>query len=366
MQIAAKAQQTFGLRLALTVVEQSPGKNVFLSPLSVFFALAMTEAGAANSTLAAMKKTLALPDVDVGTWFTAVGNLRELLAADVSIANALWADHQQPLAPSFIRICQNVFGAEATSLNFEDPHATAQINAWVNEKTEGKIPTIVTQDLVTQAAVILTNAVYFAGRWDQQFSKSATQGEDFHKSDGSTKTVAMMRRSHLKLAYRKGANYEAVALGYRGSEVGFYALLPASGQAPKDVLGSLDVAALLRSVQEFDVDLKLPRFNLDYSAGLAEYLRKMGMDVAFRFPGADFTPMGSKLFYISEVVHKTRLEVDEDGTVAAAATAVVMAAGSAMARPREKKTLIFNRPFVVLMANLRTGAILFAGAVEQP
>jgi len=182
----------------------------------------------------------------------------------------------------------------------------------------------------------------------------------------TVKQVPMMHNADLKLAYRAGTGYEGAALRYQGSSILFYALLPEKGKTPADVLAQLDPAKLNAPGDEYDVDLKLPRFTFDFGASLTPFLKKLGMDVAFRYPEADFKAMGSPLFYISDVVHKTRIEVDEEGTVAAAATAVLMAAGAGMPKPKEKKVLVFNRPFVALIADARTGAVLFGGAVEQP
>jgi serine protease inhibitor len=155
-------------------------------------------------------------------------------------------------------------------------------------------------------------------------------------------------------------------LYYKESSAFFYALLPQPRHTPADVLASLDPAHLNGGPADYDLDLKLPRFTLDFSASMVEYLKKMGMEVAFNYPGADFTPMGSKDFFISDVLHKTRLEIDEKGTVAAAASAVVMVAGTAMRQQREKKILVFDRPFVALIADAGTGALLFAGVIEDP
>ena len=155
-------------------------------------------------------------------------------------------------------------------------------------------------------------------------------------------------------------------LFYKESGMFFYALLPQPGKTPQEVLASLDLEHLTAGPTEFDLNLKLPRFSLDFSASLVEDLKKMGMDVAFHYPQADFGPMGSKEFYISDVIHKTRLEVDEKGTVAAAATAVMMTAGTAMPLERPIKTLVFDRPFALLIGDSQTGAVLFAGAIEDP
>ena len=366
--IAVAAQQTFGLQLLRDMVERKPRENVFISPLSVFLALHMTENGAAGATQTGMRKALALPDLDAAKLNASSAALESILKAKtaLTIANALWADQHFSLAPDFVKLCESVFGARAASLDFADPKAADQINDWVKTNTNGKIPSIVTPDIVKKAAVILTNAVYFAAQWRSEFAVPATADEPFHKTGGAVKTVKMMHQSRLTGAYRSGANFEGAMLYYKESSAFFYALLPQPGHTPTDVLASLDPAHLTDAPTDFDLDLKLPRFTLDFSASLVEYLKKMGMDVAFHYPGADFSPTGSKDFFISDVIHKTRLEVDEKGTVAAAATAVVMTAGAALRQQREKKILVFDRPFVALIADSETGAVLFAGVIEDP
>jgi serpin B len=368
--IAAAAQRTFGLNLLREIIDRTPGNNVFISPLSLFFALQMTGNGAAGATQAAMWKVLALPDRDVGVLNASANALDTLLKAggkaELTIANALWASRHIPLAPDFVKLCESVFGARAASLDFGDPQAAAEINNWVSTNTNGKIHDIVTPRMVADAGAILTNAVYFAGKWRSEFPESETRGEPFYKASGDTKTVPMMHQSRLMGAYRSGGNFEGVMLSYLRSSVFLYALLPEPGKAPKDVLASLNTDDLTGAPADFDVDLKLPRFSLDFSAGLSGDLKKMGMEIAFHYPEADFEPMGSRLLFISEVIHKTRLEVDEKGTVAAAAAAVIMGVGSGMPQPRPVKTLVFDRPFVVLIGDSQTGAVLFAGAIEDP
>lgn len=367
MEIAVAAERTFGLHLLRELVDRRPAENVFISPLSVFLALHMAENGAAGATQAAMRKTLALPDRDAVALNTSTADLVDLLKTDaLKIANALWADQHFTLAPDFVKLCKSAFGAQAASLNFADPKAAGEINDWVKANTNGKITNIVTPDAVSKAAVLLTNAVFFAAMWSAEFDPSATADAAFHKADGSSKTLPMMHQSRLTGAYRSGANFEGAILRYKESGMFFYALLPQPGHTPKDVLASLDPDHLTELPAEFDLDLKLPRFSLDFEASLVDDLKKMGMEIAFHYPGADFVPMGSKEFYISDVIHKTRLEVDEKGTVAAAATAVTMRAGAVMRQQREKKVLVFDRPFVVLIGDSQSGAVLFAGVIENP
>jgi len=367
MEIAVAAQRTFGLHLLRELVDRKPAQNVFISPVSVFLALQMTANGAAGTTQTAMRKTLALPYRDAAALNASSADLVSLLKTDaLKIANALWADQHFTLAPDFVKLCKSAFDAQAATLNFADPKAAAEINDWVKTNTNGKITNIVTPDAVKKAAVLLTNAVFFAATWRTEFDPSATADAAFHKADGSSKTLPMMHQSRLTGAYRSGAGFEGAMLRYKESGIFFYALLPQPGHTPKDVLASLDPDHLTDLPAEFDLDLKLPRFSLDFEASLVDDLKKMGMDVAFHYPGADFVPMGSKEFYISDVIHKTRLEVDEKGTVAAAATAVTMRAGAVMRQQREKKILVFDRPFAVLIGDSQTGAVLFAGAIEDP
>jgi serpin B len=367
--IAVEAQRSFGLRLLREIVGRKPGENVFISPLSVFLALHMTENGAAGATRTAMRKALALPDLEPSALNSSTAALQALLrsrdTAALAIANALWADRHFTLDADFVKLCGTLFGARAASLDFQDPRAAAEINDWVKAETKGKIANIVTADAVAKAAVILTNAVYFAATWRSEFSPSQTEDAPFHLTGGGAKSLPMMHHPRIAGAYRSGGNFDGAVLYYKQSTIFFCALLPHAGTRPQEVLASLDVAHLADGPAEFDLDLKLPRFSLDFSASLAEYLKKMGMDVAFHYPEADFKPMGSKEFFISDVIHKTRLEVDEKGTVAAAATAVAMAA-SAMMRPRQVKALVFDRPFVVLIGDSQTGAVLFAGVIEAP
>jgi serine protease inhibitor len=368
--IAVTAEKTFGLRLLRTIVARKPGSNVFISPLSVFLALQMAGDGSAAATRAAMWKALALPDRSTDVLDRSTREMQSLLLdsdrqGKLNIANALWADRRLTLAPGFANRCQSVFRAHAASLAFADPGASRQINNWVSENTDGKISDIVTPAMVAKATMMLTNAVYFSGAWDESFPPAATERANFHKTDGA-KTVSMMHRARLSGAYRSGDNFEGAMLRYKGSGLSFYALLPRQGKAPKDVLASLDLVHLAGTGANADLDLKLPRIALNSSDTLGGYLKTMGMEIAFR-SGADFSGMGPGKIFLTEVIHKTRLEVDEKGTLAAAATVVTTRAGSARKQqPPPVKTIVFNRPFVVLIADASTGALVFAGVIENP
>jgi len=368
--IAAEAQNGFGLRLVAGLAGERRQGNVFVSPSSVFLALAMLENGAEGQTRAAMRRTLEVPagvseDATQASASALLTALRSQEGVELSIANALWSDRSLPLAPAFVQRCQDLYEAQAFTLDFRKPGAAEAINDWVNEKTRGKIPSIVTPQIVSVSKAILTNAVYFKGCWRDPFPKQATLEGTFHLADGGQKKVPFMHQGALHGAYRSGDGFEAAVLPYEGSGMALCAILPAPGKSPEQALTKVSIQKLLQNNEPFDLELRLPRFTLGFSASLKPALGQMGMGIAFQDRGAEFAPLGSPLFYIGDVLHKTRLEVDEEGTVAAAATGIAMHA-SALRRSLEKKTLVFDRPFALLLCDTTTGAILFAGVIYEP
>ena len=368
--IAAEAQNAFGLKLLARVATERRHENVFVSPSSVFLALAMVENGAAGKTRSAMRRTLEVPaGVSEDAMHESAAALSKAFRShdgiELSIANALWSDRSMPLAAAFVQRCRDLYEADAITLEFRKPGAAEVINNWVKQKTRQKISSIVSPQIVAASKAILTNAVYFQGRWRDPFSKQATQDGTFHLVNGTQKKVPLMWQAGLHGAYRSGDGFEAAVLPYERSGMALCAILPAPGKSPEEALAKVSMEKLIHGYEPFILELRLPKFTLDFSASLKEPLGQMGMGIAFQFPGAEFAPLGSPLFYIGDVLHKTRLEVDEEGTVAAAATAIVVET-SAAPRRVEKKTLVFDRPFALLLCDTSTGAILFAGVVYEP
>ena len=366
---ASEAVRTFGLKLVTAVASQNRHKNVFVSPLSVFAALAMAETGSAGQTQKSIRETLAVePSVSETTLHESLSALLQSLKSqkgvELSIANGLWSDVQWPLKPSFVEQCKTFYEADVTALDFSQATAVADtINSWVKEKTKGKIPDIVGPDFVQASKAILTNAVYFMGGWSYKFDKDQTKPGPFHLVNGKKKDVPFMHQTELEGVYRKGHGFEAAALPYKNSQMRLYAILPAPGKSPEEVLSKISLDELRSTSSDYELDLALPRFTLDFSAPLKTTLEHMGMSAAFQ-PGADFTPMGPLNFFISDVVHKTRLEVDEEGTVAAAATGIGMATATMRRPPR--RVLVFDRPFAILLCDDKTDTILFAGVIYEP
>jgi serpin B len=362
------AVNDMGSRIVADLSAQKPQKNIFISPLSIFMALAMTESGAGGTTRDAMRQALAVPqDVSDDQLRGSAAALLKVLqgeqGAEISIANALWSDRSLPMSPDFVKQCSKFYQADATTLDFQQPSASAaEINKWVREKTHGKISDLVSPGALANSRALLTNAVYFHGKWAYEFPKNETRQENFHLAGGGEKKVQMMHQSSIPGAYRKGDGFEAAALDYKSSHIRLYAILPSQGKSPEQVLANISMEQLKGSAAGgIKLDLRLPRFTLDYEEDLKDSLSRMGMAAAFQ-PGADFAPMGSPNFFIGGVIHKTRLEVDEEGTTAAAATGVRMAPTSVPVM----KTLVFNRPFALLLSDTQTNAILFAGVVYEP
>jgi serpin B len=364
---AAFSLETFGLALLQQEAAAAPKQNIFVSPLSIFLALCMTQNGAAGDTKAAIRKVLG---VRVGATDEALNesaaklfkSLQSSSDAELTIANGLWVDVRSTVAPNFVRVCQEVYAATAQALDFNDPCSVMVINSWVSEKTRGKIPEIVTAKGVAGLPAILTNAIFFKGAFDNPFPKEATEPRPFYLTEGRQKIVPMMRLDGLDDSYRCGKGFEAAVLRYKGSGIALYMLLPTKGMHPEQVLTEECVRELLLARASVELDLSMPRFALDSDNDLRESLTRLGMSIAFQMPGADFSSLGTPAFFIGGVRHKTRLEVDEQGTVAAAATSEWLDFGF----PLQRKALVFDRPFAVLLRDTTSGAILFAGVVYEP
>ncbi len=367
----AHSLNAFGLRLLQEEASRATNENIFISPLSVFLALAMAEVGAGGETKSAMRQALDLPadasqeELNQAT-VALMKKLRLPTSADLTIANALWVDVEGTVGAEFASVCQEVYDAAVQAIELSQPGAAPAINKWVAEKTRGNIRDIVTPGDIADAAAVITNAVYFRGKFIIPFRKEATQAKPFHLANGSEKLVPMMRQKYLEGAYRRGKGFEAAVLHYEGWRIELYLLLPTIGVSPEDILKEETLPDLLVQDDSVVLDLTMPRFTLDFTSRLKASLTQMGMGIAFQFPGADFTPMGSPLFFIGNVIHKTRLEVDEEGTVAAAATSVVMTLSAAIPRIPRKRALVFDRPFAVLLRDKISGTNLFAGVVYEP
>ena len=359
----ASANTKFGFKLLHDLREREPGANIFISPLSISIALTMTYNGAVGETERAMAEVLEIDALDLSTINNSNKALRTSLEnpdpkVEISIANSIWSRQGVDFNPDFLERNRMFFGAEIAALDFSSPQATATINEWVDTNTNGKIEKIVDR-IDPQTLLFLINAIYFKGNWQDEFDKALTRPGTFHLSDGSEKQVQMMRREG-EYPYFRGESFEATSLPYGDGRLGMYVFLPSRDSNLNKFLQNLNAEnwkGWIAQLQDRRHELMLPRFKLEYEVRLNDTLEALGMGIAFG-GGADFSGMGPSLF-ISEVRHKTFVEVNEEGTEAAAVTAVV---GVKSLPPAFR----VDRPFFFAIYDAETETILFMGTVTEP
>lgn len=355
-----------------------PG-NLFHSPFSVSLALAMTWAGAQGETALQMADTLhfTLPPERLHPAFNALdlalaSRGENALAADgqgfrLNVVNATWGQTGYPWQTPFLDVLAQNYGAGMFLLDYTaDPELCREtINTWVEDQTEGRIEDLIPPGVISQATrLVLANAIYFNAAWLNPFDEDATVDGPFRLLDGSSVTVPLMHQSEL-LAHAAGDGWQAVELPYDGEELSMVVVLPDGGRFD-EVEGALDdtqLGAILGALAPTNVALTLPRFQYTSSFFLNEPLVDLGMTNAFNFGDADFSGMdGSRSLYIGAVIHKAFVSVNEAGTEAAAATAVIVDFGSAP----EYTEVTVDRPFLFLIRDLATGSVLFFGRVVDP
>ena len=353
--------------------------NLFYSPYSMSLALAMTYAGAAGETEQQMAETLhfALPQSRLHPAFNSLalelakrGEGAESKDGEgfrLNIVNTTWGQKDYKFLDSFLDVLAENYGAGLRIVDFigAPEEARITINDWVSQQTEDKIKDLIPQGLINELTrLVLTNAIYFNAAWATPFSENATSGGAFRLLDGGEVTVPMMRQTE-SFGYAEGDGYQAVELPYDGSELSMVILLPEHGQFD-NFEASLYLAKLngiLGVLGYREVSLTMPKFEFESELGLKITLSDMGMPLAFT-PSADFSGMtGRPELFVTEVVHKAFVSVDEAGTEAAAATAVIV---GLTAVPETPVTVNIDRPFIFLIRDIETGVVLFLGRILNP
>jgi serine protease inhibitor len=366
-----EADNKFGLAVFDQIAAARPQANVFISPLSIALALQMTAHGSAGATWNAMAGAMSLsglsrPEVAAGN-----RELREdLLAADKSvrldIANSLWLRLGVKLQKQFTADCGKYYDASVTTLDFGRPDAVTTINDWCSKNTGGRIKQIVSE-LLPDEFLVLVNAIYFKGTWTKAFDPKLTSPRDFHLASGSAERQMMSREDRFR--YKSDDAVQAVALPYGDGRLNLYVFLPRENSGLGKLIDATkpdSFAELFTGFSERKGEVVLPRFKIEFEQSLTKVLKKLGMASAF-VPGADFSGMvvPPNTAAISDVLHKTFVEVNEEGTEAAAVTAVKMMA-TAMPRPEEKFSFVCDHPFLCAIRDDVTGSILFLGAIYDP
>jgi len=365
------ANTKFGFKLFSEILKQDNKKNVFVSPTSIAIALAMTYNGASASTQQAMAKALELQGMslqDVNQANNALKASLENADPDVqfSIANSLWAKQGIPFKPEFLQRNQQFYGAKITELDFTKPDAPSIINSWVKENTRNKIDQIV-QQIDPADVLFLINAIYFKGNWTHKFDKSQTAERPFYLPDGTQKQQPMMSQSG-KYRYYENETFQAVSLPYGKERLSLYVFLPRKNTSLDAFQQQLAIDNWQQWMSQFKMrngSIQLPRFKLEYDIQLNTALKSLGMEEAFDDSRANFSNMTSASVKIDEVKHKTFVEVNEEGTEAAAATSVRATLTSAR-MPEAPFQMVVDRPFFCAIRDNQTGTVLFMGSIVEP
>ena len=364
--IAANNEFSFSLFRQLGSAESD--SNVFVSPLSASMALGMAMTGASGTTFDEMRATLGFgttseSEIDQG-YKSLITLLRGLdPGVDFRIANSIWTREGFPVTPAFLDAGRTWFDAQAASLDFASPNAVKSINDWVSTATAGKIPTILDQ-IKSDEVMFLINAIYFKGSWRARFDPALTIDAPFHGIAGDQPMKLMHREGTIR--YMQTPAFSAVDLPYGNSAYSMSVLLPNVGQSVDEVLASLRTdtwSAWTTQFQDAELDLHLPRLALTWERMLIPDLQALGMRAAFQAGGADFSrisPLGDRLF-ISTVKQKTYVNVNEEGTEAAAVTNVGISLTSAPLRTQFR----VDRPYVFVIRERLSGTILFLGAIRR-
>ena len=355
---------------------KSEESNVFFSPYSISTALAMTYEGAKGQTAEEMRCVFYFPEDDSERRSDYAGLYNELNKKDkeykLSTANALWAQENYLFLDEYFGVVEEYYGGKVTNLDFmrKAEESRIMINDWVEDKTNDKIKDLIPSGVInSMTKLVLTNAIYFKGQWAKQFNEDNTSGQDFKVTSDKIVEVSMMQSTddESEFNYTENDELQVLELPYSGDDLSMLIFLPKDDDI-KTFENSITVERLIewkKDLREQRVDVFMPRFKFETKYFMAETLKEMGMPTAFS-GSADFSGMtGKRDLFISAVIHQAFVEVNEEGTEAAAATAVVMELTSA-AEPAPIPTFRADHPFVFIIQEKGTGSILFIGRVSDP
>ncbi len=363
----------FAFKLLEQLAKDRPHANVSISPYSAATILQMVANGAEGTTRSEMQQVLGTAGLSSGVVNAANKDIAQSLKNGnaqvmLTVANAVWYRPGTPVKPAFIASNQEFYGATMDALDFGDPHAPDIINSWASEQTHGKIQRIADRMIdPAHTRLFLADAIYFKGRWASPFAVKDTQMSPFHLRGGGQRMIPMMSLRKT-LDYREVQGYQAVRLPYEGGNLAMYVVLPDESSSPENILGLLNGDAWRHVVKtgfsSREGSIELPKFKIEYGVELRRALQALGMTAAFDASTADFSGIAPGLF-ISAARQKTFVEVNEEGTEAAAVSAVGVALTALKPAPKPFQ-MIVDRPFLFLIEDRQTGTILFMGIVFDP
>ncbi|PIQ23525.1 hypothetical protein COW36_08925 [bacterium (Candidatus Blackallbacteria) CG17_big_fil_post_rev_8_21_14_2_50_48_46] len=391
------ANNRFSLKLFQTLSEAEQEKNLFVSPLSASLVLQMAWNGARGETKAEMAKALEIDNLKPELVKRGASLLmRKLMhpAEDIQleVANGLFANDRFKLVPEFVQQTQESFLSEVKSMHFKNGPTQTEINAWVSDKTHKLITNIMSPEDESAAAewenskvLFLLNAMYFKANWTSRFENFETQDREFTLANGTVKKLPMMRQfnyiKYLRPGYQNLNNhFQAVELPYgQNKNLGMYLFKPDYGRSLQDLheeFKTIDLETLFSLFFETSGSVVLPKFKLTQETSLSKIMQKMGMQLAFQKFGADFLNMVQPVkqgeltegdnFCLSDLLQKSFIEVNEEGTKAAVVTYTSVGPIQASSEPQRELEVYFDRPFMYLIRDNETGQILFMGNVYDP
>ena len=368
-----QALTSFGLSLLQSAREAESGP-VLLSPLSAALALSMAANGADGDTLAQFETVLGggvtLDELNAACaqLLSDYGDLDG--STECLIANSLWTDPEGMIREDFIGKCQGIFDAQVFSQDLSAPSVVPAVNSWVSEHTNKMIPSILSKPFNENAALLLVNALYLKNTWETEFDPNNTYLRGFYHQGSDKESMDFLNAGFVTFPYLQSETAQGAVLPYDDGRLAFFALMPEEGAEFEVWLNSLDgetFPQLLESRRDTEFrTLALPKFEAEWSGQLQDILSALGLDLAFDDTGlADFSLLGDNPngYFLSQVIHAAKIEVNEQGTEAAAAT-VVEAVGGSAAPPETGLTLIFDHPFLYGIVDLETGVPLFLGTFE--
>lgn len=363
------ANNEFGFDIFRKLHQEAPGDNIFISPMSIGAALAMTTNGAAGATRSDMEGTMHLEAMGIEGANAAYQTLLQVLpaldpAVKAKLANSIWYREGVAVVPEFIETTETYYESEVQELDFSDPASKDVINGWVSDNTDGLIEEVINQ-IPGNVVMYLINAIYFKGAWKQEFDPERTATAPFRLADDSQTEVEMMHNGGLWLPYLETDNFQAVDLAYGDSIFSMTVILPNENVTVGTVIDELESPAWNDWVASFRIDsvfFGLPKFEMEYEKELNDVLKDLGMARAFNAGAADFSNLiqGGGV-WIDQVKHKSFIEVNEQGTEAAAVTSVAV-----IESIPDIPIMVMNRPFLFVIRENRSNSILFIGKMINP
>jgi serine protease inhibitor len=364
-----KASNKFAFDIFKQVCSAEPDTNIFISPLSISYALGMTYNGAANDTKEAMGDVLGYGDLTDQEINESYKNLADVLTTIdpetlMEIANSIWYRQDFEVLQKFIDLNQEYFDALVMAMNFADPQSAVTINDWIAEKTHDRITDVIEPPIDPATVMFLINAIYFKGTWKYEFDKEDTEPHPFFLTDGTETTCDMMTQE-TEFMRNFNEDFKAVDLPYGDAGFSMTVFIPRPDKSLDGLISAMNENSWdswMAGFSEDTITVDLPKFKIKYDRRLKEDLKELGMGIAFDPMLADFSGINpNSQLCIDDVIHSTFVQVDEKGTEAAAVTVVTV-----IESDNGEHYIIVDRPFVFVIHDNYTGAILFMGKITNP